>query len=101
LSRGIVKFLARETLHDDERSDILCQGGWHRCLELVNDGPGAGTPDRFAPIPGQYALHLQFDVFPFDTCKKAGMLQQYFDLRPPNLGKGKDGKPCDKFNGNG
>lgn len=54
---------------------------------LITDGPGAGTPDKIAPIgPIPAWDHWDNDVAPFNWCKSAGMLDKYLEVRPPNNG---------------
>ena len=83
------------------KTNIFGQGGGQQCCyrsgKLITDGPGAGTPDRTYPRPGGYSKHWIDDVRSFEICKKAGMLDEYFKLRPPNKGKDKNGNACPEF----
>jgi RHS repeat-associated protein len=62
---------------------------------LITKGPGAGTPDRHSPSSGFGALnHWLHDVRPFLICRKAGMVDEYLKVRPPNKGGAND---CEEF----
>lgn len=39
--------------------------------------------------------HQHHDVHPFVACRDAGMLDTYFEYRPPSEGQNPDGSPCD------
>jgi hypothetical protein len=84
--------------------DMKAPPGQQCCYKdgnLVNQGPGAGTPDVIAPglYPGSPLFHYAADVEPAIICAKAGMSDEYLKRRPPNQGKDKNGKPCPKFDG--
>ena len=52
---------------------------------LITSGAGAGTPDLWAPNePIDTGRHWYHDVRPFEACRRAGLLDLYFDARPPN-----------------
>jgi len=53
--------------------------------DLVNEGPGAGTPDLVAPGRGGGSTidHRIEDLLPFYLCS----LDDYLDLRPPDRGR--------------
>jgi len=56
---------------------------------LITVGPGAGTPDRYAPNGFlTTANHFASDVVSFENCKAAGLLSLYFEARPPNNSTG-------------
>ena len=83
--------------------NILGQGPGQQCCyskgDLINAGPGRGTPDRYYPgiiVDGRtgLGLHMKEDVLSYMICLKAGMVEDYFDVRPSNPGKEKDGSPC-------
>lgn len=63
--------------------------------KLITEGPGAGTPDVVGPT-GITAIdfHLNVDVQPYISCKKAGLFDLYLKNRPPN-----NGKNCNSNNG--
>lgn len=70
------------------RSEALPNGAGQQCCYdkagiLITTGEGAGTPDRYSPDVGG---HWREDVHSYDACKEAGMLDVYFQHRPPNQG---------------
>ncbi|MFI4916195.1 MAG: RHS repeat-associated core domain-containing protein [Phycisphaerales bacterium JB060] len=53
--------------------------------DLITSGQGAGTPDLWSPNePIDLERHLHYDVRPFEACRRAGLLDLYFEVRPPN-----------------
>ena len=72
--------------------------------KLINEGSGAGTPDKFSPegLIG-YGLHIICDVAPYylDKWLKDPTEAERLDhaSHPPNKGKDKLGQPCPKNDG--
>jgi RHS repeat-associated protein len=58
--------------------------------DLITDGPGAGTPDKYAPVGlTSITLHFTADVWPWLECSAGNCLAAYLNARPPN-----DGNDC-------
>ncbi len=71
------------------RRPTSCGYGQQCCFDrqgrLITGGPGAGTPDYYAPVGLRCALkHYRADVEPFWWCKNAGLLNVYLQYRPPD-----------------
>ena len=96
------------------RSDPVASGAGQQCVydsagNLINQGPGAGTPDRMAPSPNKIkddlwnlnvanlkktAKHILADGWQF-------MFGTEFDhlTHPPNKGQDANGNPCPNNDG--
>ncbi|MEZ6137051.1 MAG: hypothetical protein R3C53_19325 [Pirellulaceae bacterium] len=59
---------------------------------LITSGTGAGTPDKVNPF--NPVRHFWEDYVPFVACGKGGMMDKYWEVRPPNKGKDPNGEPC-------
>ena len=72
--------------------------------KLINEGSGAGTPDKFSPedLIG-YGLHILCDVAPYylDKWLTGPTEAERLDhaSHPPNKGKDESGQPCPKNDG--
>lgn len=76
------------------RSAPASNGAGQQCCydhfdRLITDGPGAGTPDLYAPEgPIGIIRHYIEDVRSFSACEQAGCVATYLEGRPPNRGNG-------------
>jgi RHS repeat-associated protein len=69
-----------------------CQPGQQCCYDsqgkLIKTGPGAGTPDKYAPEFGCLTRHCSGDVNTWKMCVRENALFMYHAVRPPNQGIG-------------